>query len=98
MVLDCDGFGFLERRKPPLNLKTFISSDTLYNSMFFYQQLEFIWLSIFVATKLRGKIDAPGRHPISLYHAFVRQVFAIFPPIPDFWLRYAHINQDRRDD
>jgi hypothetical protein len=76
--LGCDGFSFPQRRKPPLNLKTFISSDTLYNSMFFYQQLELIWLSIFDATKLRGEINASGRDPISLYDAFVRQVFPIF--------------------
>src|SRR5262249_3006544 len=98
MVLGCYGFCFPQRRKPPLNLKMFISSDTLYNSIFFYQQLEFTCLSIFVATKLRGEIDAPGRDPISLYRAFERQLFPAFPAIPDFWLRYEHINQDRGDD
>ena len=53
-------------RKPPLNLKMFISGDTFYNSTFFYEQLEFTWLRIFVAVKLRGEIDAPGRDPIPL--------------------------------
>ena len=36
----------------------FISGDTFYNSTFFYEQLEFTWLSVFVAIKLRGEIDA----------------------------------------
>jgi hypothetical protein len=50
----------------------FISGDTFYNSTFFYKQLEFTWLSVFVAIKLRGEIDAPGRDPIPLYDTLVR--------------------------
>lgn len=72
MVLGYDGFCFPQRRKPPLNLKIFTSSDAFYNSPFFYEQLKFTWLSIFVATKLRGEIDAPGRDPIPLYDTLVR--------------------------
>ena len=72
MVLGYDGFCFPQRRKPPLNLKIFTSSDAFYNSTFFYEQLEFTWLSVFAAINLRGEIDAPGRDPIPLYDTLVR--------------------------
>jgi hypothetical protein len=44
VVLTYNCFGLLLRRKPPLNLQIFISSEAFDNSAFFYQQLEFIWL------------------------------------------------------
>src|SRR5262245_23444821 len=80
MILSDDGFCFFQRGSPPLNLKILISGNAFDNSSFFDEQPEFTWLiCVVVAVKLRRKIDAASRHPISLYDTLIRRIFSVRP-------------------
>ena len=41
MVLRNDSLCFAQGSKPPLDLEVFVSGNAFYNSVFFYEQLEF---------------------------------------------------------
>jgi len=57
VVVSRDEFGFFKCRRPPLNLKIFISGNAFDDSMFFYQQLKFIWLvRIGIAVEFGGEV------------------------------------------
>jgi hypothetical protein len=66
VVVSRDEFSFFKGRRPPLNLKIFISGNAFDDSMFFYQQLKFTWLvRIGIAFEFGGEVYSPSGHPIS---------------------------------
>ena len=81
MVVSRDEFSLFKCRRPPLNLKIFISGDAFDDSTFFYQQLKFTWLvRIGIAFEFGGEVDAPSGDPIPLYDTLeliARQAFAV---------------------
>ena len=81
MILSHDGFCLVQRRKPPLNLKIFVSSNAFDNSTFFDKKLEFTWLvGVVIAVEFGSEIDAPSRDPIPLYDTF--DLITLAFPVP----------------
>ena len=77
VVVSRDEFSFFKFRRPPLNLKIFISGDAFDDSTFFYQQLKFTWLvRLGIAVEFGGEVNAPSWDPIPLYDTF--NVIAVF--------------------
>ena len=65
-------------------LKIVKSSNAFYNSAFFYDQLELIWLILICgdAVQASRKINAPGRNPVPFNYALGWLVLSDFP---GFW-------------
>ena len=77
MVVSRDEFSFFKCRRPPLNLKIFISSNAFDDSTFFYQQLKITWLvRIGIAFEFGGEVYSPSWDPIPLYDTL--KLIAIF--------------------
>src|SRR5262249_16798916 len=91
VIQSYDGFGFSQRREPPLNLEIFISRNAFDNSMFFYDQLQFARFVLFItAAKVSAEIDAPSRDPIPLYDTLIRCRFPVYPAFQN--LKICHAN------
>ena len=67
MVLRDNGFCFLQRREPPLNLQIFIAGDAFDNSAFFDEQLKFTGL---LGSSLPFSLVAKSMRPVGTQSRF----------------------------